>query len=46
MGSLANNANIVLKEAILEKEVPNDYEAAYEFILKKAEKMCRQLLEK
>jgi len=25
MGSLANNENIVLKEAILEREVPNDY---------------------
>jgi len=39
MGSLANNENFVLKEAILEKEVPNDYKAAYDFVLKRAEKL-------
>jgi tRNA nucleotidyltransferase (CCA-adding enzyme) len=35
-----------VKEAILEGEILNDYEAAYQFILKKAEKMGLQLLEK
>jgi putative nucleotidyltransferase with HDIG domain len=28
-----------VKEAILEGEIPNEYEAAYQFVLKKAEKM-------
>ena len=28
-----------VKEAILEGEIPNEYEAAYEFVLKRAEKM-------
>jgi tRNA nucleotidyltransferase (CCA-adding enzyme) len=35
-----------VKEAILEGEILNDYESAYQFILKKAEKMGLQLLEK
>ena len=28
-----------VKEAIIEGEIPNDYQAAYEFVLKKAGKM-------
>ena len=28
-----------VKEAILEGEIPNDYQAAYEFVLKRAEKL-------
>jgi tRNA nucleotidyltransferase (CCA-adding enzyme) len=28
-----------VKEAILEGEIPNDYDAAYEFILKRGEKL-------
>ncbi len=31
-----------VKEAILEGEIPNDYQAAYDFILKKAEKLGLQ----
>jgi tRNA nucleotidyltransferase (CCA-adding enzyme) len=28
-----------VKEAILEGEIPNEYQAAYDFILKRAEKL-------
>jgi tRNA nucleotidyltransferase (CCA-adding enzyme) len=28
-----------VKEAILEGEIPNDYDAAYEFVLKRGEKL-------
>jgi tRNA nucleotidyltransferase (CCA-adding enzyme) len=31
-----------VKEAILEGEIPNDYQAAYDFILKRAEKLGLQ----
>jgi tRNA nucleotidyltransferase (CCA-adding enzyme) len=33
-----------IKEAILEGEIPNDYDAAYTFMLKKAEKLGLQIL--